>query len=117
MNTITMTGSTERVLTRAEWIAEAEALFGKLPLAWRFVCPSCGHVARVADWHAAKAPEGAVAFSCVGRYTGATKTLGQKPGACNYAGGGLFQLNPGKVLHDGREHRVFAFAPRVEEVK
>jgi hypothetical protein len=61
-----------------------------------------------------KPPEGAVAFSCVGRYSGAngeafnSKKLGRP---CNYAGGGLFKLNPVRVVDgEGKEHDVFAFA-------
>lgn len=100
-------------MTRAEWIAEATRRFGESSLGWRFVCPSCAHVATPKDWKDAGAPEGAVAFSCVGRYLGATgeKTFNLKGGPCNYAGGGLFKLNPVTVIDDeGKEHRVFAFA-------
>ena len=89
------------------WHAEAARLFGDDQLKWRFVCPSCGHVAAVEDWKDAGAPPTAVAFSCVGRWTGSTKTLGQKPGPCNYAGGGLFGLNPVSIAGVGR---AFAFA-------
>ncbi len=104
-------GKEAHTKTRADWLAEGAALFGDDQMAWRFVCPSCEHVASVQDWKDAKAPEGTVAYSCVGRYTGATKTIFQKPGPCNYAGGGLFGLNPVRVIDDeGKEHNVFAFA-------
>lgn len=95
-------------MTRDEWLAEGRRLFGDDVLQWWFVCPSCGHVASVQDWKDAGAPEGAVAFSCVGRYTGAggEKTFAKKGGPCDYAGGGLIGLNPVEV--DGT--RVFAFA-------
>ncbi len=102
-----------KTITRAEWIAEGTRRFGEAALAWRFVCPSCGHVATPKDWRDAKAPEGAVAFSCVGRYLSANgdNAFKRKGGPCNYAGGGLFKLNPVTVTdEEGKEHQVFAFA-------
>jgi hypothetical protein len=104
-----------RTVTKEEWIADAERRFGKDQMAWRFVCPSCGHVATPADWKNAKAPEGTVAFSCIGRWTGAddSKTFKKAGGPCIYAGGGLFKINPVTVIdEDGREHELFDFAPR-----
>lgn len=99
------------ILSRTEWITEAARRFGPDPLDWRFVCPSCGHVASVRDWKDAGAPESAAAFSCVGRWTGRMGvSLWTKPGPCNYAGFGLFQINPVAVDHDGVIHCVFAFA-------
>ena len=101
----------KRKLTHAEWVAEAQRRFGADSGAWRFVCPSCGHVALVSDWFAAGAGEGEVAFSCVGRHLPKAKEMGQRPGPCNYAGGGLFRLNPVTVVDaGGREHDVFEFA-------
>lgn len=96
-----------------EWLRRARALFGDDQAAWRFVCPSCGHVASVADWRDAGAPENTVAFSCVGRWLGAddAKTFRNAGGPCMYAGGGLFGINPIAVVDEqGRIHRVFAFA-------
>lgn len=112
-------------ITVAEWRAEGVRLFGEDMFAWRFVCPCCGHVAKVADWRDAGAPEGAVAFSCVGRWTGGGTGAGffvaregdpQKAPTvpCNYAGGGLFGLNPVEVIDpDGIHRHVFAFADKV----
>jgi hypothetical protein len=68
-------------------------------------------VASVRDWKAAGAGEGEVAFSCVGRHLPRAKELGQRPGPCNYAGGGLFKLNPMTVvMEDGGEADRFEFA-------
>lgn len=101
----------KRLITKQDWEREGDKLFGLNPLDWKFVCPSCGHVASVADWRESGAPEGAIAFSCIGRWTGSKKELGEKPGPCNYAGGGLFGLNPITVFdEDGKEHDVFDFA-------
>lgn len=100
-----------RRLTKAEWEAEAERRFGKDPMAWKFACPSCGHVAAIADWKAAGAPVEAVAFSCVGRWLPDPKEAFRKDGGpCNYAGGGLFRINPVIVVDGDKEHQVFEFA-------
>lgn len=100
--------------TKAEWQARAVELFGDDPLAWRFVCPSCGYVAAVSAWRDAGAPENTVAFSCVGRWipgTSGEATFRKEGGPCTYAGGGLFRINPVCVVDpDGKEHQVFAFA-------
>lgn len=94
-------------MTLEEWQAEGSRRFGPDPMKWKFVCPSCGHVASVQDWRDAGAGESAVAFSCVGRWLKGAGEIGGKKRPCNYAGGGLFKLNPVKI--DDREN-VFAFA-------
>ena len=99
-------------MTVAEWHKEGTRRVGPDQLKWRFVCPSCGYVASVQEWRDASAGNSAVAFSCVGRWLGSKKTLGEKPGPCNYAGGGLFRLNPVSVIcEDGTNLKVFDFAP------
>lgn len=105
--------------TEDEWRAEAIRRFGSDALQWRFVCPSCGHDASVRDWRDAGAPESTIAFSCVGRYmTSAPREAFRKDGGpCNYAGGGLFRINPVKI--GGHEDRVFQFGasrPLVERI-
>ena len=99
-------------MTHAEWVAEGKRRFGPHTHKWQFVCPACGHVASVQDWQDADAPETAVAFSCVGRWTEAKRQAfgGDGPGPCNYAGGGLFAINPIAVEKDGKIHRVFDFS-------
>ncbi len=100
-------------MTLEEWKSEGHRLFGADNMGWKFVCPSCNRVTTVKEWKLAKAPEGAVAFSCVGRYLDAdgTKTFKKAGGPCNYAGGGLFKLNPITVIDEaGAEHQVFDFA-------
>lgn len=94
-------------MTRDEWHAEGQRLFGDDIMQWKFVCPACGHVASVQDWKDAGATEGAVAFSCVGRYLPVCRdAFAEGKGPCNYAGGGLIGLNPIDV--EGR--MTFAFA-------
>ncbi|GAF72771.1 unnamed protein product [marine sediment metagenome] len=96
-----------------EWQAEARTLFGPDPMVWRFQCPCCGHIASVQDYKDAGAPTGAVAFSCIGRWTNCKREAfrADGPGPCNYAGGGLIGLNPRRVIDEsGIERDVFAFA-------
>jgi hypothetical protein len=99
-------------MTHDEWVKEARRRFGDDPMKWAFVCPSCGYVATLKDWHDAGASEKQAAFSCIGRYSGSKKHVFDKTGGpCNYAGGGLIGLNPVTVQFDnGKSCRVFAFA-------
>lgn len=106
--------SARRRLTHAEWKAEAIRRFGDDPNGWRFTCPSCGHVATVKDWKDAGAPDGSVAFACVGRWlpdqAAAFPLQEGGSGPCNYSGGGLFRLNPVEVeFPDGAVMEAFEF--------
>ena len=57
------------------------------------------------------APLTAVAFSCVGRWSGSKReAFGTGEGPCNYAGGGFIGLNPVIVTDGETENRVFEFA-------
>lgn len=99
--------------TKAAFIAEAQKRFGSDMLSWAFVCPICGYEAAAREWKQAGAPEGAVGFSCIGRYRKPSRDAfeGSGKGPCNYAGGGLFKLNPMIVTDEtGVEHNVFALA-------
>lgn len=93
-------------MKQQEWEAEGRRRFGKDKMRWKFVCPSCGHIATVQDWKDAGASRGQFAFSCIGRSLGTTKEMGERPGPCNYAGGGLFAINPVEV--DGGHYFAFA---------
>lgn len=97
-----------KTMTSEEWLAEGETLFGADRTKWKFVCPVCGHIATPEDWHKAGAPDNAIAHSCVGRWLShsrdAFRTTGVGP--CDYAGGGLFRLNP--ITVEGTS--LFAFA-------
>lgn len=105
-------------ITIADWRAKAVRLFGADPLQWRFVCPVCNHIASVQDWKDAGAPAECAGFSCVGRWIPGSRPAfhgepvqsSKSTGPCTYAGGGLFRLNPIKVLlEDGKTIDVFAF--------
>ena len=96
-------------MTKEEWMAEGNKLFGEDIMQWKFECPVCHHVQSVQDYKDAGAPETAIAFSCVGRWIESSKTsdaFSGKKGPCSYAGGGLFRLNPVEV--DGGKYFAFA---------
>lgn len=106
--------------TLEEWRTEGLRRFGENEMTWAFVCPVCKHRQTVQNYKDAGAPQGAVAFSCVGRWLPGGPE-GQPPkkafpweegkGPCDYAGGGLFGLNPVIVLDaNGVERNIFAFA-------
>lgn len=97
--------------THKEWEAKGEELFGDDRMKWRFVCPSCKHIASTQDWKDAGAKSSAVAFSCVGRWlpTTQTKAFSRNPGPCNYAGGGLICINPVEVDFGDQKERYFDF--------
>lgn len=101
-------------MTKKEWEAKGERLYGKDRWNWKFRCPACGHVQCIGDFQKFKCqgatPDDAY-FNCIGRFDGHIKTnMGTKPGPCNYTTGGLFNISPIKV-HDGeREHSCFDFA-------
>lgn len=99
--------------TLAEWQTEARRRFGDDSSKWAFICPICKHVATTEDYQMAGAPEGAIAFSCIGRWIEGSKDTfgGEGKGPCNYTGGGLFRLNPVRVTDpEDREHQMFDFA-------
>jgi hypothetical protein len=102
-----------KLLTKQEWEAEGTRLFGPDKLQWQFKCPVCGFVASVQDWKDAGAGEGAVAFSCIGRHKKKARKAFEEcgPGPCNYAGGGLFRMNPVSVMdEEGNRYSMFEFA-------
>jgi hypothetical protein len=95
-------------MTLAEWFTEGARRFGENRMKWEFVCPACGFVQSTEVYKDQGAPVSAVAFSCVGRWSGATReAFGDiGPGPCNYAGDGLFRIAPIEV--DGRPTFDFA---------
>lgn len=98
--------------THEEWRTEAIKRFGPDIQTWRFQCPASGYIASVQDWDDAKAPKNTAAYSCIGRFTGSTKGIGDKSGGpCNYTNGGFFNLSTVRVESDGVLHSVFDFAP------
>ena len=107
-----MSNNEHRTLSQVDWLAEGVSRFGEDKMNWRFVCPLCGHIASVQDWIDVDAPDGAIAFSCVGRWIfDSNEIADESPGPCTYSGGGFFKLNPVHVItDDGKEARFFEFA-------
>jgi hypothetical protein len=105
-----------RTVTYDEWHAEGRRRFGDDEAQWQFICPSCGHIAKAQDWIDLGA-QSAIAYSCVGRWTPAPKRMFNRPGPCNYAGGGLFALNPVQVVDGDVVMHVFEFADVLPEEK
>lgn len=99
-------------MTLEEWQGEARRRFG-VPEDWKFKCPVCGYVASVKEYRDAGASDSAIGFSCIGRWKAEARGAfeGEGHGPCNYAGGGLFRLNPQPVVgEDGSTHYFFDFA-------
>jgi hypothetical protein len=88
-----------------EWKSEMIRRFGERDKI-EFVCPICKHPQTVAQCKEAGAAEGEIGFSCIGRHIeGSRRAFGdkknnKKTGPCDYAGGGLFALNPVTVVFD-----------------
>jgi hypothetical protein len=106
-------------MTREQWIAAGKSRYGADRMQWWFRCPSCGHIATPQDYRAAGAPATAVGFSCVGRWSGAaSEAFSDADGPCNYAGGGLFRINPILVTDGAQEFSMFDFAePLLERMR
>jgi len=111
-----------------DWMDEAKRLFGDDATKWRFVCPVCNTVQSIDDYREHTDLDmntigRVIAFSCIGRWArGGCEKRGLGPKdvvsnaddriGCDYAGGGLFRLNPVRVLlDDGTAGDRFAFAP------
>jgi hypothetical protein len=106
-----------REIDHADWVAEATAKFGADPMGWTFVCPVCNHPQSTKDYKDAGAPQECVGFSCIGRWLeNANKAFEEGgEGPCNYAGGGLFRLNPVRVrMPDGAVVEAFEWATTTE---
>ena len=99
-----------REVNYEEWADEAKRLFGDDPMDWRFECPVCGYRARVRDWKDVGAISGEAGFSCLGRHLPEEQRDPENGGPCDYAGGGLFRLNPVIVHCDGTTVEMFEFA-------
>ena len=91
-----MSQHTVQKMTFAEWEARGKELFGDKKLDWKFKCPVCGFVQSMRDYKEAGAPMSAIGFSCIGRWREKCRDAFREKGKgpCNYAGGGLFRMNP-----------------------
>jgi hypothetical protein len=98
-------------LTNEEWRDEARKRYPSSIDDIRFRCPSCDNVMSVKDYKDAGADPGEIGVNCIGRSQGSKVTIGTRgKGPCNYAGFGLFKLNPIEVTGDDGVTRVMDFA-------
>ena len=116
----------EKKLSYEEWEKIGTQLYGSDKKEWKFKCPSCGFVQTFNDFLKAGATkedaQGMIGFSCIGRVMeDKGEFLGKKKKGkpCNYAGGGLFRINPLIIVSEGKEQGYFDFADELncEEVK
>ena len=98
-------------INEADWRSEGHKRYGDKITDWVMRCPLCKIETKVQEWLDHDAPN-QVAFSCIGRAKGSKReALASGEGPCNYAGGGLFRLNPVTVVFpDGSESEYFDFA-------
>ncbi len=112
-----------QTISEERWQAMGAELFGPDQFLWCFKCPICGHVASVRDYKVHGAPQGAVGFSCIGRWSEdpskVRRAFGDnkgrsKDGPCDYTGGGLIGLNPVRVVDERGQliQAMFEFAEK-----
>lgn len=110
-------------MTKEEWHAKGKDLFGDDLFKWRFVCPGCGHVQSIEDFRrhkdAGATPESA-RCECIGRYTAGKSWANDNPrktgGPCDYAGYGLLNICPIKVIGGDKTTYSFAFDESTESI-
>ena len=102
-------------ITEDEYFKAGEKRFGPNRREWVFTCPLCKVSTKAQEWLDHDA-EGMIAFSCIGRVRGSDQGLFTDPIkaiGCNYAGGGLFLLNPVFIIDSDPDEilaRLFDFA-------
>lgn len=100
------------VMTKEDWQALGTQLFGPNMMEWRFVCPACGNIASVEDFASYKeqgANPNSATCECIGRYDGHEAVVMGTAKPCNYAGYGLIDLCPVRVMDGDKEIKCFAF--------
>ena len=114
-------------MKHSEWIDKAKRLYGDNAGEWKFKCPICKTAQTANDFIQAgltkEEASNSIANECIGRFLpekqkaiGEKKIIKGKP--CNYAGYGLFKLNPIEVIMDyGRKISAFDFADGEKGVK
>lgn len=105
------------VMDKEEWLRKGTELFGPDWMNWQFVCPACGHVAKIGDFKQYGAKPNAATCECIGRYDGHINVPMGEGRPCNYTGYGLLDLCPVRVMDGGEEIRSFAFAESSQEEK
>jgi hypothetical protein len=109
---------TMKTMTLAEFHATLKAQGVKTHLDFAFRCPMCGTIQSARDLIDAgagpdmEAVEKYLAYSCVGRFTGASSPRKAPDGQpCNWTLGGLFRTHKLEVVtEDGERHSRFELA-------
>ncbi|MDR3406344.1 MAG: VVA0879 family protein [Chthoniobacter sp.] len=97
-----------RSITVDQWNEEGVRRYGRPARKWQFVCPSCRTAQSGEDLFALGLDNdivlGALAFSCIGRFRGATK-------GCDWTLGGLLHIHELEIVDEnGKAHPRFEFA-------
>ena len=99
-------------MTKDGWYEKGLMLFGKDQLSWKFICPACESIISIKDYQDLKAPDGAIAYACIGRFLPKSdsqkafskeKRIKGKP--CDYTTGGVFNISPVEI----EDQRYFNF--------
>jgi hypothetical protein len=101
------------IIDYSDWVTEAFKRYPDKNVT--FVCPVCKYRQSIRDLEEAGLERGTWGFSCIGRGLDKCKRAfgdgKEKSGPCDYAGGGLFRLNPISVkFEDGTISDFFDFA-------
>ena len=102
-------------ITHADWLAEGERRFGKNTDAWKFVCPSCGHIQAIGDFRQHKdrgATPDTASQLCIGRFTGAEGAFDPRSTspATTPSTGLICLAKTVVVMENGAQQPVFDFA-------
>lgn len=102
-------------ITYEQWHAKGVERYGNDMKTWRFTCPMCKKDTIAQEWIDHKADK-QIGVSCIGRQydkkQSAFFTKNIKPIGCDYAGYGLFKMNPIHVeitTDEGSKEIVDAF--------
>lgn len=102
-------------LTRDEWFALGQKLYGEEVEDWKVRCPMCGRVNQLKEFKEAgsKGPDNAF-VECIGRYTGQGSPDKADGNGCNWAAYGLFGIPRDEkyevTFEDGHTLQCFPFA-------
>ena len=81
------------VLLYMDWLARGKELYGPDMLDWQFVCPACGHVQTLREFHEAGIDPDYGVANCASRFG-----LGGNP-TCKWTTGGLLRLGGCYVIN------------------
>lgn len=93
------------VLLYKDWLARGKELYGPDMLDWQFVCPACGHVQTLREFHDVGIDPDYGVANCASRFG-----LGGSP-TCKWTTGGLLRLGGYYVINQNYiPQLIFAFA-------